>query len=310
MFNPGNLKIQITKFIAIAIIGYLFAVNLIQSLNWDMMWDAEILSYSGWLISEGLIPYRDIFEINMPGSLLVYSFIDRFLGTGDLMFRMFDLAVLFLIDILVVLYCKRYGVLTGVLAAGLFSCFHLSAGAFQAGQRDYLQVLFLLAGALFCDFAFKKDRCSLWLYFSGLCIGASTTIKPITGIFFIAIGVIACMRMSGAKKRISLPLGAFFAGGCSVPLCIGYWLWINDGLIPFLDILFNYDLKFYSKSSFKPFFESLKINSYFGIPSLYISTFLLLSSIIYHIKKKSCSPQITIVLLGIAYGIFHLLFQR
>jgi len=309
MLKPGYTTRSILLILCILIFISLVIVNAAQSLKWDILWDAEIFSYVGWLVSEGLIPYRDIFECNFPGTLLLYSFIAKFLGTGDFMFRVFDLSFLFLIDVLIILYCKKNGLLTGILAASLFSCLHLSAGAWQSGQRDYLLVLFLLTGAYFCILAFEKDLCSLLLFLSGLFIGAGITIKPMAAIFLLAVGCLACMRLLGAKKRILSPLSSFIAGGCTVPLCIGYWLWANDGLMPFFDIAFNYTLGLYSQASLAPFLKAVHINQYFGVPFLYLSAFLFIFSIVYCVKKRESSPRIIMLLIGIAYGLFHVLSQ-
>ena len=101
MFKLNYIKRNIFLLMCACICIALALVNAAQSLTWDILWDAEVFSYIGWLVSEGAVPYRDIFECNFPGTILIYSCIAKFLGTSDFMFRIFDLSFLFLIDILI-----------------------------------------------------------------------------------------------------------------------------------------------------------------------------------------------------------------
>jgi len=311
MSRSSDITLRVLRAVTVSVFIVLAVVNAYQSLGWEVIWDAEIFSYIGWLVRTGLVPYRDIFTVDLPGTLLIYSWVVKFLGPGDLAFRLFDLSFLLVIDILIIVYCKRYGLLAGILAAGLFSCIHLSAGANQAAQRDYLQVLFVLAGFQLCASVFETGRYNSLLFFlSGACIGASLTIKPVTALLFPVIGLIACLYLAAAKRRVMAPLGAFLAGGCMVPLCAGCWLWSHGALAPFLDIVCKYTAVSYAQASLAPFQQVVYLNSYFGCSFLYLAGVLFVLSGIYLVRKKQYRPRFILLCVGVAYGLFHVLCQR
>jgi len=43
-----------------------------RSLAWPLVHDSAIMHYVAWLISQGAVPYRDAFDMNMPGVYLIH----------------------------------------------------------------------------------------------------------------------------------------------------------------------------------------------------------------------------------------------
>jgi len=49
------------------------------------------MHYIAWVIGEGGVPYRDVFDMNLPGVYLIHAAVIGLLGRGDLAWRLFDL---------------------------------------------------------------------------------------------------------------------------------------------------------------------------------------------------------------------------
>src|SRR5713226_6304925 len=61
------------------------------SLPWPLIHDVPIMHYVAWRISQGAVPYRDLFDMNFPGIYLVHLVVLKMLGSGDAAWRLFDL---------------------------------------------------------------------------------------------------------------------------------------------------------------------------------------------------------------------------
>ena len=49
------------------------------------------MHYIAWLIAQGAVPYRDAFDMNLPGVYLLHLAVLQVGGPGDLAWRLFDL---------------------------------------------------------------------------------------------------------------------------------------------------------------------------------------------------------------------------
>src|SRR5579864_5585881 len=75
----------------VLLLGASVAYGIYYSMGWPFYADAPILQYVAWRILEGAAPYRDILEMNMPGTYLLHILCLELFGRGDLAFRLFDL---------------------------------------------------------------------------------------------------------------------------------------------------------------------------------------------------------------------------
>lgn len=70
---PLFRTIEGVKYLFLAVLAIVFLVELGLSLHWRMVSDNAFLHYVAYLINEhGFVPYRDIFEVNMPGTYLFH----------------------------------------------------------------------------------------------------------------------------------------------------------------------------------------------------------------------------------------------
>ena len=66
------------------------------SWRWPLVGDASLIHYIGFLIQRGWAPYRQLGDMNMPGSYLIEIAAMHVFGMGDLAWRLFDFTLLIL----------------------------------------------------------------------------------------------------------------------------------------------------------------------------------------------------------------------
>jgi hypothetical protein len=142
--RPGTLG----GIIVVGGFGVLVLVLLVRSLPWPLIQDAPVMHYIAWRIGEGDVPYRDLYDINQPGVYVLHLALLRTLGAGDAAWRAFDIAWLAATAGALALLARPWGAVAAAGAALGFAAYHLAGGAWQAGQRDYLICVFLVAGTL------------------------------------------------------------------------------------------------------------------------------------------------------------------
>src|SRR5262250_2932102 len=152
------------------------------------------MHYVAWLMTQGAVPYRDVFDMNMPGIYLLHLGVISVLGEGDRAWRCFDLAWLVLTAAALFGFSRRMGdTQSGLASALLFALYHLSGGAWRAGQRDFLLCLFLLAGFYGVARSLERGGALGPLAWGGLALGTGTTVKPHAALFWVAAMAVAAV---------------------------------------------------------------------------------------------------------------------
>jgi len=233
--------------IVVAGFGLLVAVLVVLSLPWPLIQDAPVMHYIAWRIGEGDVPYRDLYDINQPGVYVLHLALLRSLGAGDGAWRAFDLAWLALTAGAIALLAARWGALAAAGAALAFAAYHLAGGAWQAGQRDYLLCVFLVAGALGIVRWLERRGGALSLAGAGLALGAAVGLKPYAVLFAGALGVVVLVAVMRRGEIVGgfRAVAAYVAGAAAVPVALGLWLALAGGLRAWADIVFGYALPVY-----------------------------------------------------------------
>ena len=155
----------------------------VWSWHWPLVGDASLIHYIGWLIERGWAPYREIGDMNMPGSYLVELAAMHLFGMGDLGWRLYDFTLMGAtgVSFFVIIGRNRTvypdGWLAGLFAAGLFLLVHGRDGLAQGGQRDLTMAVCLIVATAFLFAAIRRD--SKWAMSAfGLFSGVALTIKP------------------------------------------------------------------------------------------------------------------------------------
>lgn len=230
-----------------------------RSLGWPLIHDAPLFHYVAWLLGQGLVPYRDIFDMNLPGVYLLHWAVLATAGAGDLAWRLFDLGWLTVTAALLLVFCRPLSGDVGAAGSALlFVLYHLAGGAWHVGQRDFLLCLFLGAGACGIARAWDRGGSRMALLWGGAALGAGLTVKPYAaGLFWLGCAVVgaAAARRAG---RAALPGAvAVLGAGLAVPALVFGWLAWRGGLGAFWDTLVGYVIPFYSRLGREPLWTAL-----------------------------------------------------
>jgi 4-amino-4-deoxy-L-arabinose transferase-like glycosyltransferase len=232
-----------------------------RSWGWPLIHDAPLMHYVAWLVAQGAVPYRDIFDMNVPGVYLLHLGVITVLGEGDRAWRVVDLAWLGLTAAALFGFSRRMGdAWSGLGAALLFVLYHLSGGAWRAGQRDFLLALFLVLAAWGAARAWESAGARGPLLWGGLAAGAGLMIKPQAALFWIACAAVAALgaRRAGALRALAL----WCAAGLAVPALVMGWLAWRGGAGAFLAIATGYVLPLYSRVGRVSVWEGLRWHVY------------------------------------------------
>ncbi|HWP30606.1 MAG TPA: hypothetical protein VNK96_02630 [Fimbriimonadales bacterium] len=158
------------------------------SLKWRIQHDLPAVLYPGYLFMQGNIPYKEIFDINFPGSFFLYGFLAKFIGIENISLRLFDLLMLFLLSWMGWVCfgpINKKGTLFGISSFGLF---YLGDSWWLSLQREVFILLFLLFSLVLL---LKNSERYNFIRFGmiGLLGGCSALIKPhaLLGFLWIVI---------------------------------------------------------------------------------------------------------------------------
>ena len=214
-----------------------------RSRAWPLIHDAPLMHYIAWRIGEGAVPYRDVFDMNFPGVDLLHLIALKLFGAGDAGWRVFDLTWLALTSLAAAALAAPWGRLAAVGAGLFFAVYHLAAGAWQTGQRDFLLCPFLLLGALGVARWAERPEKPASLAWGGLALGAGITVKPHAGLFAAALLVLIAVVARGAVRPV-----ATFAAALVVPtFAVVAWLAAAGALGAWYEIVVGYLVPLYSR---------------------------------------------------------------
>jgi len=232
-----------------------------RSWGWPLIHDAPLMHYIAWLVAQGAVPYRDVFDMNVPGVYLLHLGVTTLLGEGDRAWRLFDFAWLGLTAAALFGFSRRMGdAWSGLGAAVLFVLYHLSGGAWRAGQRDFLLALFLVLAAWGTARAWESGGALSPLVWGGLAAGAGIMIKPHAALFWIACA--GASALGARRSGMFRALAVWCAAGLAVPALVLGWLAWRGGVGPFALIVTDYVLPLYSRVGRVSVWEGLRWHVY------------------------------------------------
>ncbi len=240
--KPGRLP-----GVLIAVIAFFALAYLALSLAWPVVHDLRILLYEGYLVfDQGRVPYRDLFDVNPPGTFLLFGAIHRATGGAQPWIRLLDLAVLAGIAGASVAALRRHGPGAGIFAAASFAAAYLATGKINTLQREYLCVLPLaLSIALVFGLPERPPGAGRQLaaLLCGLLAGLVFNIKPpllVCWLPLLAYAATILRRADGGRRALLLP-AALFAAGALLPLLLVLgWLYRLEALGAFFEMARNY----------------------------------------------------------------------
>jgi hypothetical protein len=233
---------RVTQIFLLLLAGFLI-IQSAYSLHWPIAHDEAPLFYEAFLMrTEGRVPYRDIFDFQMPGSYAAYYALGRLGGFDDFRIRILDLLILVTLLVITYVFMRRFGTLSALGAGLLFGLKYLQGGPSLSLQREYLLLIFI-ALALWVgmrDSLTFKHRLSL-----GILFGLSAVIKPHAAIGlvpFLFFDIKDILKGPNSSLPNAVAKSIFPATlGFAIPIgIVTIWLVSTGVLIPFFDIIENY----------------------------------------------------------------------
>jgi len=218
-----------------------------RSRGWPLIHDAPLMHYVAWRISEGAVPYRDLFDMNFPGVYLIHLTALRLFGAGDGGWRAFDLAWLAGTSLVAAALVAPWGRLAALGAPLFFAVYHLAGGAGQAGQRDFFLCPLLLLAALGVSRWAERPHDRSSLVWGGLAVGAGMTVKPHAGLFAAALLVVVAVVARRTDRPAARSAAVFAAAIAVAPAATTVWLAAKGALAAWWEITFDYLVPLYSK---------------------------------------------------------------
>jgi hypothetical protein len=210
---PALVAVALTALVAVLALG---------SLRWGLQHDLPILLYDGWLtFSAGRAPYREIFEMNPPGTFLVYGALDALTHGNDLALRFVDLACMIGLGALTMLALRRHGWPAGLIAADLFLQGYLKLGPPNALQREYL-ILPLLALSIYVALDSPGRHAVRDAFSLGMMGALTASVKPSLGLAWLVLAAGLAIRAAmaegaeGARALTATRVGLSFVAGLAV----------------------------------------------------------------------------------------------
>jgi hypothetical protein len=215
----------------------------IGSLKWRFQHDAALMLYVGFAIDQlHLVPYRDVFDFNLPGAYFIYRVIGALSGYSELAVRESELALLAVTAFLSLRWMQPIGRRTAQTGAAIWCLAYLGLGPRESLQRE-----FILMPALLLSLAMNDGLSGGGLVrraAAGMLWGIVATIKPHAAIGFLLVGCVDSLVAFGARASyrqvVRVALVPALAG-FSVPIA-GVLLYLSHiGALPaFFDIALNY----------------------------------------------------------------------
>ncbi|HVQ75451.1 MAG TPA: glycosyltransferase family 39 protein [Candidatus Binatia bacterium] len=280
-----------------------------RSLGWPLIHDAPLMHYVAWLVVEGAVPYRDVFDMNLPGAYLVHAATLVAAGPGDLAWRLVDLTWLAVTCALVFACGARLADRwAGLAVAVLFGLYHVAGGAWRVGQRDFLLCVFLLAGAHGTARFLERGGARAPLVWAGLLLGAGVTLKPYAGAFWLACAAAAALA---ARRLGRAPLSAaalVVGGGLVAPALVFGWLTWRGGSPAFVDILTGYVIPLYSRAGDALIWQAMAWYQYGWALFVLLGLLALLGALAPVPARLRFRRALAVT--GVAYGVLHFAAQR
>lgn len=234
--------IKLVVFSLLTSITVVFIAVAVISFKWRMVLDSPILMYIALLIDRyQFVPYRDIFDVNMPGTYFIYYLIGKVTNYTDIGFRLADFAFLAGIMVSTFYWLRTISLRVAWSATVVFGLTYLSLGSQTSMAREFTLILPISIAIALVEL-FPKLSETYKLLGQGVLCGIGFLIKPHSIMFFIAILAYNYYKNRRSDKNISLIMSIlWFLLGFMIPNTITLIYLIEKGALPyFYDIIKNY----------------------------------------------------------------------
>ena len=302
--NDHLIKAGMTMILGLLAFSSMYSA--IRSANWPLIHDSPLMHYIASRMLAGDVPYRDLYDMNMPGTYFLHITTLTLFGGSDLAWRLFDLLWLGFSALSIWLFSRIFGLFPAAFAALFYITFHISTGPFLMGQRDFLMCPFLMLASHFMGRYLENPRQKLHLFFTGTLLGFAVTIKPLAAIlivFFLLLYGYMTFKRGQPSMKGSL---ALIGGTCIAPLLTFLWLIQTDALSSFWEILIQW-LPVYGELE-RQHFTSLVATALKGL-MLLIPSLIIMIPLFFLVKPSLKELRLLILLQGTLYSLLQFFIQ-
>jgi hypothetical protein len=234
--SPHVISIVVFAFTALYITQLLFLLAK-SSLSWGYVHDSPLMVYAAYLIDQGAVPYRDIFDMNTPGTYFFMWLMGKMFGWDNAAFRLFDLISLGIVTVCSGVALRRFGFLTAVIGPVSFALWYLGLGPQMSLQREYIGLVPLAIILVVLSLNINRQLQSVLVGFS---CGIMVLVKP-QFILFSGPTVVALLLTDGFSWRTALERSIIFLSSLLLPVLAALlYLWHSGGLEAFIGIASHY----------------------------------------------------------------------
>ncbi len=220
----------------LVVLGALLAASIVGSLGWRMKHDLPLSQYSAFMhLEHGTTPYRGLFEISFPGTLLFHLAIARLLGFSDRALMIANLVWFVALAAATYKLMAPFGRLVAATALLASGAAYFGCDAGMVLQRDCVLILpVALALVVHCHPSLPP-----WIRRGvvGALVGCATTMKPHAALALLPLIANdwlesrAARRFDGGAPSGAARAASAYACGFAVPwACALGWLAATGGL--------------------------------------------------------------------------------
>jgi hypothetical protein len=267
-----------------------------RSLAWPLTGDAAIFHFMADQFLMGLVPYRDLADVNMPLIYAIHAAIVGIGGMSDAAWRAFDLLAAGAMSALIVMLVRPAGWAAAILAVLAMLATHLLLGPYAAGQRDYLIAILALAVAWLSVAASEApQRRPVYLMAAGACAMIAASLKPSA----LLLCLLPALTIGWPRTR---DIAWIAAGALGAGFAVFGTLAAMGGLEPFI-VMLRTLLPRYASLNHPTIWQMLQTCAGFApLGGLAVAAFLGIAS---------AKPARMRAMMGVAaFGLIHLLVQR
>jgi len=234
----GKTTIGLLRALIVAMLAGAFVTMVVRSLHWPLLADAQVMRYANFLIDHGFAPYRDILDINMPGTYFSDRVAVFLFGTSDLGWRMYDIFLMVSATAGMIVIAWPTDWLAGLFGGVLFALLHAAEGPTGSGERDLFITVLMIVGCAFLFYAVRRLQ-PAWAAFLGFCMGMAATVKPTTAPLGFLLLAMACVVLHNRRVRwMPTMLYGLLGAGVATAIFFGFLL-RHHSLAAFVEITRN-----------------------------------------------------------------------
>lgn len=303
LIPADSLVVRLTRLTVAASLTLSALLYFLWSWRWPLVGDASLIHYIAFLIERGWAPYRDLGDMNMPGSYLIELAAMRLFGPGPLAWRLFDFTLLAAATAAFFSILGRRNWLAPLFASSLFLLIHGRDGLAQGGQRDLTMAVLLLAATAFLLAAIRSaHNQSAYAAAFGLLSGIALTIKPT----ILALSLAQLALAIYTQRKLNRPwrtnaLSAILAATIAPTIALVFLL-REHALGAFLD----------GFHGIVPYYASLghRTLGYILLHSLSpILSLVILWIAILALRRPPLDPTRGVLILGVLFGLINCIVQ-